>query len=64
MVASQIPHTNTYHLQRLDSDEQKSMKMTHACKPTNVSFSKSKRVNSEDMRATLLNQLYLNKLLV
>ena len=40
------------------------MKMTHACKPTNVSFSKSKRFNSEDMRATLLNQIYLNELLV
>ena len=40
------------------------MKMTHACKPANVSFSKSKRVKSEDIRATLLNQLYLYKILV
>jgi hypothetical protein len=30
--------------------------MTHAC---NLSFSKSKRVDSEDMKAALLNHLYL-----
>ena len=35
--------------------------MTHAC---NLSFSKSKRVDSEDMKAALLNHLYLYTILV